>query len=179
VSCLFERASSGGRSPVSEAEGLKRYVRSTRTEQIRRLFEAHVPEVVSGLIEIRGFGQDPGVLSLVLVHATVESISNTVGAWVDDRGVHNKRIQQELGRPELLSVVRWSDSLEQFFGNVLSPNRIVKLSLDAKEHTACVVARAPSNFPPSPESPLVQTARLRLASGILGWSIQIESSQIS
>ena len=57
---------------------------SGETEIIRRLFEEHVPSIVSGTVDIRGIVREPGNRSIVVVVQKDPAV-DAVGACVGDR----------------------------------------------------------------------------------------------
>ena len=67
-------------------------VSRTHPDLLRRLFEVEVPEIFSGVIEIKAIAREPGARSKVAVSSNQEGV-DAVGACVGLRGI---RIQNDL-----------------------------------------------------------------------------------
>ena len=152
---------------------------SQETEVVRQLFQKHVPEVASGVVEIRGIAREVGVLSVLVVYSADGAVFDTVGACVGPRGSRVQEIVRELNG-ERIEIVRWSDSVESLIGNLVAANRVLEVSFDDATHVATVTLRPDRTpFPAGAEVPeRVQTARLRLASRLVGWDIKIDSQNV-
>lgn len=146
-------------------------------ETVRRLFHEQVPEVASGLIEIRGIARKPGVLSMLVVHSSLMPPLDTVGTCVGPKSSHVREIVKRLGG-EALTVVRWAESVEQLISNMVAPNQVVKVSFDDQARVANIVLRSDSEGPGIyKEPPAKQKVRLELASELVGWQIRIRPLQ--
>ncbi len=152
---------------------------SQETEVVRHLFQKHVPEVASGVVEIRGIAREVGVLSVLVVYSADGAVFDTVGACVGPRGSRVQEIVRELNG-ERIEIVRWSDSVEALVGNLLAANCVLKVSFDDAAHVATVTLRPDRTpFPAGAEEPeRVRTARLRLASRLVGWDIKIDPQNV-
>ncbi len=133
-----------------------------QTEIIRRLFRKHVPEVVSGSVELRGIAREPGNRTLVAVESKTAGV-DAVGACLGDRGTRVNAMLAELPK-EHVDIVMWGGSVAQFLGNYLAPNRSIHVSLDQNLRRATVTV--PSDCPP------LCDLRLRLASRLSGWDVK-------
>jgi N utilization substance protein A len=140
---------------------------SDETAAVLRLFQKHVPEIVSGAIEIRGIAREPGNRTLVAVESKAPAV-DAVGACTGNRGSRVKAMLAELPG-EHMDIVIWSDSLEKFLSNLLSPNRPLRLSLDQTHRRATIT------FPPDLPASCVnlQEIHLRLASRLVGWGLKV------
>jgi N utilization substance protein A len=141
-------------------------------DDIRRLFEKHVPEVTSGVVEIVAVARDVGDRALVAVRSHDLSV-HAVSACVGERGIHPKNIAREL-HGEKVSIVLWSEKPEGFILNALVPfgSGVVQtptVTLDYTSHVARVqvTPETLSYFSQQPQS------RLQLASKLVGWDIRL------
>ncbi len=139
---------------------------------IRRLFEKHVPEVASGVVEIVAVARDVGDHALVAVRSRDRSV-HAVSACVGACGVHPKNIVREL-HGEKVTIVLWSEEAESFVLNALAPFgsgavQTPKVALDSTSHVARVYA-APETLAYFSQQP---QSRLKLASELVGWDIKL------
>ena len=107
-------------------------------EEVRRLFAEYVPQVASGVIEIKGIVRERGQRTIVSVHSTDNSV-DPVGSCVGEQGSRVKSIIQRLSG-EKIDIVRWSDSLETFIRNLLLPTRPERIVLDVVAQRATIYA---------------------------------------
>ncbi|HZL43810.1 MAG TPA: hypothetical protein VFD66_11105 [Verrucomicrobiae bacterium] len=133
-------------------------------EEVRKTFFQHVPEIQSGVVEIKTIAREPGVLSMVVVYAQ-DPIIDPVGSCVGHRGDRVKAIVKQLSG-EFVDIIRWSNSIEHFISNSLGPLGARKVTLDHETGRALVTVD-PSAARPSNSNPV----RVRLASKVSGWEI--------
>jgi N utilization substance protein A len=136
--------------------------------QLRELLVTHVPEVASGVVEIRGIARKVGTRSLVIVDARDPAV-DAVGAVVGRRGCRIKPVVAELGY-EMVDVVRWSDSLDQLIGNLIAPNRALEIHFEEPARQATITI-----LPDQRDAALLDPIRLALASHLVGWKLNINS----
>ncbi|MCC6312818.1 MAG: transcription termination/antitermination protein NusA, partial [Thermomicrobiales bacterium] len=135
---------------------------------IRRLFEAEVPEIFSGAVEIMEVAREPGLRSKVAVAARQEKV-DPVGACVGVRGVRIQSIVNEL-YGEKIDVIEWSPDTAQFIANALSPAKPSNVTLDEANKVATVIV-------PSEQMSLAigkEGQNARLAFKLTGWRIDIK-----
>lgn len=143
-------------------------------DEIRRLFNKHVPEVASGTVELVSIAREVGHRVLVAVRSRDSSV-DPVSACVGTRGVHPRNIMRELGG-EKISIVLWSESPKSFVLHTLAPYgpatlQTPKVTLDAGAHIAYVEV-APETLAYFSEQ---GDSRVRLASRLVGWDIHLVS----
>lgn len=136
---------------------------------IKRLFEQEVPEIFSGIVEIKAIAREPGARSKVAVIAHQEGI-DPVGSCVGMRGVRIQNIVNELGG-EKIDVIPWSGDAATFVASALSPAQVQRVDIAEDEKTATVVV---------PERQLSlaigrEGQNARLAARLTGWRIDIKS----
>ena len=102
-----------------------------------RLLTEEVPEIATGVVEIRAVARTPGLRTKVAV-ATNDRTVDPIGACVGLQATRIKRITMALdGEP--VDVVRWSESAERRIRNALAPVNVRGVVLDAGERRAQVV----------------------------------------
>ena len=145
----------------------------SRTHQglINRLFELEVPEVSSGLVELKSIAREPGLRSKVAVAAREEGI-DPIGSCVGIRGARVQNIVGELNG-EKVDIIAWSESPEEFISAALSPSEVNSVQLDEELKTATVSV---------PERQLSLAIgrdgqNARLAAKLTGWRIDIKAAE--
>ncbi len=141
----------------------------THTGLIKRLFEAEVPEIREGIIQIKSISREAGSRTKIAVKTTDESI-DPIGACVGPAGLRVKNIVDELG-DEKIDIIRYSDDPAQFITASLSPSKVVKVILNEDEKSCMVVV-------PDYQLSLAigkEGQNARLAARLCGWKIDIKS----
>ena len=104
---------------------------------LRKLFELEIPEITSGLIEIKAVAREAGSRAKVAVFSADPNI-DTVGACIGQKGLRIKNIVNELNG-EKIDIVVWKESVEEFVSAVLSPAKVVSVEVEEGENTARVI----------------------------------------
>ena len=143
-------------------------------EELRQLFARHVPEVAAGIVEIVSVVREAGRL-MVAVRSHDSSV-HPVSACVGKHGEHPKSISRELDG-EKISIVLWSESLENFILNALMPfgpvSGMPRVTLDAAKHQARVEVTPETLTYFSGEHGL----RVCLASRLVGWDVRLVAKE--
>ena len=106
-----------------DGEGTPEIVVSRRHPMLlRRLMELEVPEVKSGLVEIKSIARQAGARSKVAVYSNKHDI-DPIGACVGLRGIRIQNIVTEL-MGEKIDILEWSDNLAVFIANSLGPAQV-------------------------------------------------------
>ncbi|MDD4203078.1 MAG: transcription termination factor NusA [Candidatus Omnitrophica bacterium] len=100
-------------------------------EFVIKLFELEVPEIIEGIVEIRGISREPGERTKMAVFSKDDKI-DPVGSCVGVRGARVKDIVREL-RGERIDIIRWSDDFETYVKNIFSPIEIKKMNIDREK----------------------------------------------
>jgi len=95
---------------------------------VKRLFEAEVPEIADGIVEIKCVAREPGGRTKIAV-ASADPDVDPIGACVGMRGARVQNIIAEL-RGEKIDIVPWSSDPAKFVCNALSPARVNKVIID-------------------------------------------------
>lgn len=104
---------------------------------VKRLFEAEVPEITEGVVEIKSISRDPGSRTKIAVASNDPDV-DPVGACVGMRGSRVQNIIQEL-RGEKIDIVPWSSDPARFVCNALSPARVNKVIIDESNRSMEVI----------------------------------------
>ena len=109
----------------------------THPDLLRRLFEVEVPEIFSGVIEIKAIAREPGARSKVAVSSNQEGV-DAVGACVGLRGIRIQNVVNEL-LGEKIDVIEWDEDPVKFISNSLSPAVVDRVDLNTEEESATVL----------------------------------------
>ena len=108
---------------TADGEGVPEIVVSRRHPMLlRRLMELEVPEVKSGLVEIKSIARQAGARSKVAVYSNKHDI-DPIGACVGLRGIRIQNIVTEL-MGEKIDILEWSDDPAVFIANSLGPAQV-------------------------------------------------------
>lgn len=102
-------------------------VSRTHPGLVKRLFELEVPEIESGLVEVKSIAREAGSRTKLAVHATEENI-DPVGACVGTRGGRVGAVVDEL-HGEKMDIVVWSEDPAEFVASALSPADVISVTL--------------------------------------------------
>lgn len=136
---------------------------------LKRLFELEVPEIYDGIVEIKSIAREAGYRSKIAVHSNKEEV-DAVGACVGPKGVRVQTIVGEL-KGEKIDIVKWSDNVETYISNALSPSKVISVDLNEDTKTAVVIV-------PDFHLSLAigkEGQNARLAAKLTGWKIDIKS----
>src|SRR5208282_5979111 len=136
---------------------------------IKRLFELEVPEISSGVVEIKAAAREPGHRTKIAVWSNDPNV-DPVGACVGARGSRVRMVTNEL-RGERVDVVPFSDDPVELIQNALAPARVREVRLDDETGTATVVV---SDYQLSLAIGK-EGQNARLAARLTGWRIDIKS----
>jgi transcription termination/antitermination protein NusA len=171
----FERYDHGARVKVYIVEvrktnkGPQIVVSRTHPALVAKLFEIEVPEIASGLVEIKALAREPGHRTKIAV-ASNDPMVDPVGACVGARGSRVRNVTTEL-RSERIDVVPFSDDPVQFIQAALQPARVREVRLDEETGTATIIVH-------DQQLSLAigkEGQNARLAARLTGWRIDIRS----
>ena len=144
-------------------------VSRTHPGLIKRLFELEVPEIGSGVVEIKAAAREPGHRTKIAVWSNDPNV-DPVGACVGARGSRVRMVTNEL-RGERVDVVPFSDDPVELIQNALAPARVREVRLDEETGTATVIV---SDFQLSLAIGK-EGQNARSAARLTGWRIDIKS----
>jgi N utilization substance protein A len=145
-------------------------VSRTHPDLLRRLFEVEVPEIFSGVIEIKAIAREPGARSKVAVHSNQEGV-DAVGACVGLRGIRIQNVVNEL-LGEKIDVIEWDEDPVKFISKSLSPAVADSVVLNEEEEFATV------HVPDRQLSLAIgrEGQNARLAAKLTNWRIDIQGT---
>ena len=114
------------------------FLRISRThpEFLKRLFEREVPELVDGVIEIKHVAREPGFRSKIAV-VSFEDDVDPIGALVGQNGSRVSTVTSELSG-ERVDIIEWSEDVDDFIKQSLSPAEVLSLEVNEEEKSARV-----------------------------------------
>lgn len=136
---------------------------------LRRLFELEVPEIFDGVVEIRSVAREAGFRSKIAVYSRNPEV-DPVGACVGSKGVRVQTIVNEL-KGEKIDIVHWSDNVEEYVANSLSPAKVLEVTVMEDQKVARVIV-------PDYQLSLaigIKGQNARLAAKLTAWKIDIKS----
>jgi len=137
---------------------------------LRRLFELEIPEIHSGVVELKAIVREAGHRSKVAVSTQQEGVE-PMGCCLGARGIRLQSIINELGG-EKIDVIQWHTDPKIFISNALSPAQVESVELNEAENTATVIV-------PDKQLSLAigkEGQNARLAARLTGWRIDIKST---
>ncbi len=144
-------------------------VSRTHPGLIKRLFELEVPEISSGVVEIKAAAREPGHRTKIAVWSNDPNV-DPVGACVGARGARVRMVTNEL-RGEKVDIVPFSEDPAEFVLRALQPARVKEVRLDEETGTATVIVH---DFQLSLAIGK-EGQNARLAARLTGWRIDIKS----
>ena len=136
---------------------------------VKRLFELEVPEIQSGIVQIKSIAREAGSRTKMAVYSS-DPMIDPVGSCVGPRGQRVDRVVTEL-RGEKIDIIKWSADPAEFVANALNPAHVVNVFVNEKEKACRVVV--PDNQLSLAIGKEGQNARL--AARLTGWKIDIKS----
>lgn len=136
---------------------------------VKRLFELEVPEMSSGVVEIKAAAREPGHRTKLAVWSNDPNV-DAVGACVGSRGSRVRMVTNEL-RGEKVDVIPYSDQPDELVKRALQPARVKEVRLDEETGVAVVVVH---DFQLSLAIGK-EGQNARLAARLTGWRIDIRS----
>jgi len=135
---------------------------------VKGLFAMEVPEIQSGVVEIKEIAREAGGRCKVAVISNQDGV-DPVGSMVGQKGVRVQAVINELGE-EKIDIILYSDDIKKFIASALSPAKDVEVSLDEENKVAKV------KVSDSQLSLAIGKGgqNVRLAAKLTGWKIDIE-----
>jgi N utilization substance protein A len=150
-------------------KGPQIFLSRTHPGLLKRLFELEVPEIFDGVVEIRSVAREAGFRSKIAVHSRNLEV-DPVGSCVGPKGIRVQTIVNEL-RGEKIDIVRWSESVEEYVANALSPSKVMEVNVFESDKMTRVIV-------PDYQLSLaigIKGQNARLAAKLTGWKIDIKS----
>ena len=152
-----------------DTKGPQIIVSRTHPGLVKRLFELEIPEIQSGVVQIKSIAREPGQRTKIAVSSTDPQV-DAVGACVGQRGVRVERIVNELHN-EKMDIIEWDLDIAVYIAKALGPAKVVMVFINESEKAARVIV---------PDSQLSlaigkEGQNARLAAKLTGWKIDIKS----
>lgn len=144
-------------------------VSRTHPGLLKRLFEMEVPELLDGVIELKGVAREAGARSKIAVYSKDDNV-DPVGACVGPKGMRVQNIVNELNG-EKIDIIKWNTDPSKFVASSLSPAKVVAVEIWEEEKVARVIV-------PDYQLSLAigkEGQNARLAAKLTGWKIDIKS----
>ena len=106
-------------------------------EFIKLLFEAEVPEMENGAVEIKAIAREAGVRTKLAVASSVPGV-DPVGTFVGGHGTRVQAVMSEIGDQEKIDIVNWDENLENLIKNALSPTNVTAIEMNDADKKAVV-----------------------------------------
>ena len=129
IKVLVLRVDKGTRGP-----GI--YLSRSHPKLVSKMFEIEVPEIASGVVEIKSIAREAGSRAKIAVVSNQEGV-DPVGSCVGQKGTRVTTVISELGG-EKIDIIPWSDDLKEFIGNSLSPAKALEVDINEADHSARV-----------------------------------------
>ena len=129
---------------------------------VKRLFELEVPEIQTGIVQIKSIAREAGSRTKMAVYS--------IGSCVGPRGQRVDRVVTEL-RGEKIDIIKWSADPAEFVANALNPAHVINVFVSESEKSCRVVV-------PDNQLSLAigkEGQHARLAAKLTGWKIDIKS----
>lgn len=138
---------------------------------VKKLFEAEVPEIAEGIVEIKSVAREAGSRTKIAVYSNDPDV-DPQGACIGPKGMRVQRIGEEL-KNEKIDIVKWSEDPAEFIAASLSPSKVLSTTVDEEEKSAQVIV------PEYQLSLAIGKAgqNVRLAARLTGWKIDIISDK--
>ncbi len=147
----------------------KVYVSRSERNLVTRLMESIIPEIKSGIIEIKGIARDPGDRTKIALHSNDPKV-DAIGSCVGENGSRIREVVNALNG-EKVDLYKWSEDIEELIANSLQPASVTKvMNVDVKNKTSLAVV-------PDEHLSLAigkQGQNVRLAVQSCGWKIDIK-----
>ena len=142
-------------------------------KMISRLFELEVPEIGSGVVEIKSIAREAGSRTKIAVFSHEESV-DPIGSCIGQKGTRVAAVISEIGG-EKVDIVEWSEDPELFVSSAMSPAKVTKIEVMPRRHTAKV-------FVPEDQLSLAigkAGQNVRLAAKLTGWKIDVVGATLT
>lgn len=103
---------------------------------ILELFRLEVPEIQTGVVEVKAIQREAGSRTKMAVFTDNPSI-DPIGSCVGQRGARVQTVLNEIG-DEKIDIVLWDEDPETFLRNALAPAKIREVSIDTERRHASV-----------------------------------------
>ncbi len=157
-------------SVKNDGKAVKVIISRTHRNLVKKLFESEVPEIQSGIVEIKNVSREAGSRTKIAVWSSDPNV-DPQGACIGPKGIRVQNIGEEL-RNEKIDIIKWSENPAEYIAASLSPSEVISVTIvDEEKQCAKVVV------PEQQLSLAIGKAgqNVRLAAKLTGWKIDISS----
>lgn len=157
-------------SEVREGDkGPKVMISRTNPNFVTKLFELEVPEIGSGVVQIKSVSREAGSRSKIAVISNDENV-DAIGSCIGAHGARVNAVVTELGG-EKIDIIEYSDDPQKFISAALSPAKVIRVDIDPESESTCTAL-----VPDSQLSLAIgnRGQNVRLAARLTGWKIDIK-----
>lgn len=104
---------------------------------VKRLFELEVPEIHSGVVEVKSIAREAGNRTKIAVTSHDENV-DPIGACVGTRGARVSNITAELNG-EKIDIIKWNEDTATFVSAALAPADVISASMQADGKSCRVI----------------------------------------
>lgn len=140
---------------------------------VRALFEVEVPEIASGVVEIKNIAREPGSRTKIAVTSNEDNI-DPIGSCVGQRGTRVQTVISELGG-EKIDIIEYDEDQESFIAHALAPAKVSFVEIKKEKHEGEAIEVAKAHVQPDQLSLAIGRGgqNVRLASKLTGYRIDI------
>ncbi len=139
---------------------------------VSRLFAIEVPEISTGIVQIKSIAREAGSRTKIAVYSEEEGV-DPVGSGVGQKGSRVQTVINELGG-EKIDIIEWDEDIAKYISNALSPAKVLDVEIDEKKRSALVIV-------PNDQLSLAigqKGQNVRLAAKLTGWKIDVKSEEM-
>jgi N utilization substance protein A len=139
---------------------------------VSRLFAIEVPEISTGVVQIKSIAREPGSRTKIAVYTEEEGV-DPVGSCVGQKGSRVQTVINELGG-EKIDIIQWNENMNKYIANALSPAKVLDVEIDENRRNAVAIV-------PEDQLSLAIGQRgqnVRLAAKLTGWKIDVRSDKM-
>lgn len=152
---------------IKTTKGPQLLISRTHPKLVEKLMELEIPEVKTGVVEIKGVAREPGVRCKVAVSSKDEQV-DPIGACVGQNGVRVQNVTHELSG-ERIDIIPWNQDSKTFIVESLKPAKIAGIEISETERRAKVYVHQDQRALAIGKG----GQNVRLASILTGWEIDI------
>ncbi|OGF69414.1 transcription termination factor NusA [Candidatus Giovannonibacteria bacterium RIFCSPLOWO2_02_FULL_45_14] len=145
------------------------YLSRSHPKFVSELFKTEVPEIQSGVVEVRAIAREAGLRTKIAVSSKEDGV-DPVGSLVGQKGIRVGTVISELGG-EKIDIIEWRENPEEFIAKSLSPAKVLEVEISperkeaqvkvAEDQLSLAIGKAGQN--------------VRLAAKLTGYKIDIRS----
>ena len=152
---------------VSE-KGPKIMISRTHPNFVRKLFEAEIPEISEGIIEIKSVSREAGSRSKIALCSHDPNV-DAIGSCIGSHGNRLNALMEELGG-EKLDLIEYDEDSKKFIAAALAPANVKNVEFDEEVPNTCKVTVPDNQLSLSIGN---RGQNVRLAARLTGYKIDI------